>query len=84
MCRQLVKKGESSTVIELTRLNGIPFVLNCDLIETVAENPDTTIHLINGNLHIVKESMAEVVQKTVKFRRMTYTSMIEGEFRGQR
>lgn len=70
-------------MIELTRLNGIPFVLNCDLIETVAENPDTTIHLLNGNLHIVRESKAEVVAKTIHFRRMTYTRMLEGEFRGE-
>lgn len=70
-------------MIELTRLNGVPFILNCDLIETVAENPDTTIHLINGNLHIVRESKQEVVEKTIKFRRMTYTRMLEGEFRGE-
>ena len=41
-------------MIELTKLNGVRFVLNEDLIETVQENPDTTIVLTNGNLYIVQ------------------------------
>ncbi|MEG0304510.1 MAG: flagellar FlbD family protein [Oscillospiraceae bacterium] len=68
----------------MTRLNGIPFILNCDLIETVSENPDTTIRLINGSLHIVKESMHEVVQRTIEYRRKIYTNMTEGEWHGEK
>jgi len=59
-------------MIILTKLNGITFALNCDLIETITENPDTTIHLINGNIHIVKESIAEIVQKTIDYRRLIF------------
>lgn len=32
------------------------FVLNCDLIETIMENPDTTTTLTNGKHLIVRES----------------------------
>ena len=52
------------------------FTLNCDLIETITENPDTTILLTNGSLHIVKEPMQEVIDKTVEFRRRIYRDNI--------
>lgn len=56
-------------MIMLTKLKGERFTLNSDLIETVTENPDTTIVLTNGNLLIVQESMQEIIDKTVEFRR---------------
>jgi len=60
--------GEGN-MIELTKLNDMPFVLNSDLIETIEENPDTTIKLTTKNYIIVKESMREVVNKVIEFRR---------------
>jgi flagellar protein FlbD len=59
-------------MIILTKLRGGEFALNCDLIETVTENPDTTILLSNGNLVIVQESMQEVIDKTIEYRRKIY------------
>ena len=56
-------------MITLTKLNGVEFVLNCEMIETVFETPDTTIHLTNGNIYIVKEHMQEIVDKTLAFKR---------------
>jgi len=56
-------------MITVTRLNGKPFVINADLIRTVESNPDTTITLINGDHFIVKESMAEVIDRTVAYGR---------------
>ena len=41
-------------MIVLTRMNGDPFVLNCDLIEAVTEQPDTRISLTNGNMYMVR------------------------------
>ena len=58
-------------MIELTKLNDIPFILNSDLIETIEENPDTTIKLTSKNYIIVKESMVEVVNKVIELRRAT-------------
>lgn len=63
-------------MIVLTKLRGERFTLNCDLIETITENPDTTILLTNGSLHIVKESMQDVIDKTVEFRRRIYRDNI--------
>ncbi len=56
-------------MITLTKLRGEEFVLNSDLIETVTENPDTTIVLTNGNVLIVREPMEEVVRKVMEFRK---------------
>ena len=63
-------------MIVLTKLRGERFTLNCDLIETITENPDTTILLTNGSLPIVKEPMQEVIDKTVEFRRRIYRDNI--------
>ncbi|NLX13319.1 MAG: flagellar FlbD family protein [Phycisphaerales bacterium] len=57
-------------MIVLTRLNGTPFVVNSEMIRTVEERPDTTITLVNGDTLIVREKMAEVVQKAVEYARM--------------
>lgn len=62
-------------MIILTKLNGIKFGLNDEYIETIYENPDTTIHLTNGVFYIVKESMQEVIDLIVKFRQ-TYSNEV--------
>ena len=58
-------------MITLSKLNGEEFVLNCDLIEMIMENPDTTILLTNGKHLIVRESKEEVVERIAAFRRKT-------------
>ncbi len=63
-------------MIHLTRLNDTEFVLNCDLIETIQENPDTTIRLTTGNLYIVKESMDEVVRATTRYKQNLFTGLL--------
>lgn len=59
-------------MIILTKLNGTPFALNDDLIETIEENPDTTIRLTTNRILIASESMADVIKLVVKFRREVY------------
>ena len=56
-------------MVELTKLDDTPFVLNDDLIETIEETPDTTIRLTNKNYVIVKEPMMEVVRRVAEYRR---------------
>lgn len=56
-------------MIILNKLRGGEFTLNCDLIETISENPDTIILLTNGKIHIVQESMREVIEKAVEYHR---------------
>ncbi len=55
-------------MIELTRLNGAPIVLNSDLIKTAEASPDTMLTLINGEKLIVREECAEVVERVIAYR----------------
>lgn len=64
-------------MIVLTKLNGEEFVLNCDMIEMVMENPDTTILLTNGKHLIVSETKEEVVDKVAAFRRKTFGELLD-------
>jgi flagellar protein FlbD len=55
-------------MIELTRLNGSPLVVNSDLIQYAESTPDTTLTLINGEKIVVRESSSEVIDLTIASR----------------
>jgi flagellar protein FlbD len=55
-------------MIELTRLNGNPMVLNSDLIKTAEASPDTMLTLINGEKLIVRENCVEVMERVLAYR----------------
>ncbi len=56
-------------MIRLTRLNGEEFVLNAELIRYVEQRPDTFITLTTGESLVVRQSMDEVVRRTVEYHR---------------
>jgi flagellar protein FlbD len=56
-------------MIPLTRFNGSVFVLNADLIETVEATPDTVITLVTGKRYVVRESVDEIIEKILDFRK---------------
>jgi flagellar protein FlbD len=58
-------------MIKLTRLNGDCFILNAELIRSVDSRPDTYITLVSNDHLIVKESMEEVVKRSLEYRRLT-------------
>jgi flagellar protein FlbD len=55
-------------MIALTRINGLPLVLNDDLIEQIESIPDTIVRLTNGQKVVVRESPAEVIDRVIAFR----------------
>lgn len=55
-------------MIELTRLNGNPMLLNSDLIKTAEASPDTMLTLINGEKLIVRENLDEVLERILRYR----------------
>jgi flagellar protein FlbD len=55
-------------VIELTRLNGNPLVVNSDLIKTAEAAPDTMLTLITGEKLIVREDCREVIERVTAYR----------------
>ena len=56
-------------MIHVTRLNGQKFVVNAELIRTIEEQPDTILTLLNGERMVVKESMREVVARSIEYGR---------------
>jgi len=56
-------------MISLHMINDANIVVNSDLIEFIEATPDTVISLSTGKKFIVKESVADVVDKVVEFRR---------------
>jgi len=63
-------------VIVLTRPNGQPVMLNCDLIESVERDGDTIVTLTTGNTVVVREPLDEIEQKVVAFKRKIYSAQL--------
>ncbi len=59
-------------MIRLTRLNGIPFVLNCEWIQCIEAAPDTIITLTQGNKLMVRETLDFIIQATIDYRKKLY------------
>ncbi|HXU80423.1 MAG TPA: flagellar FlbD family protein [Polyangia bacterium] len=58
-------------MIHVTRLDGTDVVVNADLIATIERTPDTMLALVTGARLMVRESVEEVVERVVNFRRRT-------------
>ena len=56
-------------MIKLTRLNGDEFVLNAALIRFVESRPDTYITLTSNDRLIVRETVDEVVKRSLEYSR---------------
>ena len=64
-------------MIQLSRLNGKEFVVNCEMIKIMEATPDTVLTLSTGEKLMVKESVDEVIRLTVEFRKRLYQEPIE-------
>jgi len=62
-------------MIELTRFDGSNFVINCELIETIEETPDTVIATTSGKKYIVKESIDEIIEKVIKYKSKIFSGI---------
>ena len=56
-------------MIQLTRLNNKPLMMNSDLIKFVEQSPDTLVTLITGEKIVVLEKASEVLARVIEFRR---------------
>jgi flagellar protein FlbD len=61
-------------MIQLTRLNSQPLMVNSDLIKFVEQSPDTLVTLVNGEKIVVRESASDILIRVIQFRR----SVLEG------
>lgn len=64
-------------MITVTKLNDEQFVLNAELIKTVEKTPDTVITITTGTKYIVKESVQEVVDAVVEYKRDIFKKFTE-------
>jgi len=56
-------------VIRLTRINRTSLAINGDLIKFVESAPDTVITLVTGEKVVVTESVEQIIDMIVQFRR---------------
>lgn len=62
-------------MIYVTRINHDVFVLNCELIETIEETPDTVITLTTGKKIVVAESIDEIIDKIIQYKRKIHSNL---------
>jgi flagellar protein FlbD len=55
-------------MIMLSRLNGLPFALNPDLVERAEATPDTVLTLCDGTKIVIGESVEELVARVRDYR----------------
>lgn len=56
-------------MISITRLNDNEITINCDLIESIELTPDTTITMTTGRKFIARESIDDIIDKTIEYKR---------------
>lgn len=54
-------------MIQVTKMNGEPVVINALLIELVEATPDTIVTLTTGHKLMVKDSMPDVVARATQY-----------------
>ena len=62
-------------MIQLTRLNNHPLIVNSDLIKFIENAPDTVLTLVTGEKVVVLESSDKVLERIVEFRRSILSGM---------
>ena len=56
-------------MIKITRLNNVEQIINSDLIEFIDSTPDTNITMTTGRKVIVKESVDEVIDRVIAYKK---------------
>jgi flagellar protein FlbD len=56
-------------MIKVSRLNGREYYINPDQIEYIEIRPDTTLVMLSGNAHIIREEVDVVLEKIDAYHR---------------
>lgn len=62
-------------MVKLSRINGAEVTVNAELIETVEATPDTIVSLTTGKRLMVVETVDQVVEKIMAYRRSLATPL---------
>lgn len=65
------------TMIRLTQINGEEIIVNSDLIETMEKSHDTIITLTTTRRIRVQESVEEIIDRVIEYRRRIFQPNIE-------
>jgi len=63
-------------MIQLTRFNNETVTVNVDLVVRVEANPDTILHMTNGDMVKVRETPEDIVQLTIAYKRLLFATNI--------
>ncbi len=56
-------------MIKITRLNSSEIIVNAELIETLEATPDTIISMTTGKKFVAVESVDEIIEKIIEYKR---------------
>jgi flagellar protein FlbD len=56
-------------MIQFTKLDGNPVLINTDSIKHIEKSGDTIIHYLNGDTIIVKESIEMIDEMIIEYRK---------------
>ncbi len=59
-------------MIKITKISKKEITINSDLIEKIESNPDTTITMTTGRKIICIESVDDIIDKVIEFKRNIY------------
>lgn len=56
-------------MVKLTRLNNTVLIVNADMIEFLEATPDTVVTLNTGRKVVARESVDDIIEKVVAYKR---------------
>ena len=62
-------------MITLRKMDNSNITINCDFIITIEANPDTVITLSTGRKLIVKDSIEEITDLTIDYKRQIFDTI---------
>jgi flagellar protein FlbD len=65
----MADKEPEGEMIELTRLNGRPIIVNAELVESIEQTPDCVLSLVHGKKIVVLETPEQVTDRVIAYRR---------------
>ncbi len=63
-------------MISVMRMNGMELYVNAELVEYIEATPDTVLTLTTGRKFVLKDSVQEVVDKIIEYRKTIGTKLI--------
>lgn len=65
-------------MILVTRLNGTEVAINADMVKFVEATPDTIITLTTDQKILVRETVKEVIDRIIAYKRAIFRSWVDG------